>query len=327
MRPWFGQPRLVLAAAVLEVEDRVARLAVGVVAGRGVDEDAPPVPGSSSRSTSARGPRRAARPSAGRVDALLRDLDPAGVLAGAVERLARGVVHLRAVDEHPVVVEPRHDGSRGRGPEAILALRRGVPLVVEEPEVDLLGVRRLDAEGDAQVVDGSAGTPRPGCSWMRACPRRASGPGPDREGRAGPAGRRTTGCSSRGLPCGRDRDAVGAVASSRRSRDSEESTLTIDVAPQSRPGLAGARACGRLHAITRSLRPSPPGRSGRSGRSPSPARCWRSSASSRARRSGSGPAGPPSLNASFEPGTSFAPLTSANWTPFFSSWSSVEPSS
>ncbi len=142
---------LVLAAAVLEVEDGIARLAIGVVAGRGVDEDAPPVLGRL-REVPALADL-AVRHVLGQVvvDALLRDLDPAGVLAGAVERLARGVVHLHAVDEHPVVVEPRHHGVRGRGPEAVLALRRGVPLVVEEPEFDLLGVRRLDAEGHAQV--------------------------------------------------------------------------------------------------------------------------------------------------------------------------------
>src|SRR5690606_23709977 len=39
-----------------------------------------------------------------------------------------------------------------RGPEAALVLGRGVPRVVEEPELDLLRVGGLDAEDDAQVV-------------------------------------------------------------------------------------------------------------------------------------------------------------------------------
>src|SRR4051812_38489275 len=38
-----GPARLVLAAAVLEVEDGITGLVVGVISGRGVDEDPPPV--------------------------------------------------------------------------------------------------------------------------------------------------------------------------------------------------------------------------------------------------------------------------------------------
>ena len=48
-------------------------------------------------------------------------------------------------------MEPRHLGFRGRGPEAILALLRRISLAIEEPEDDLLGVRRLDAERHPQV--------------------------------------------------------------------------------------------------------------------------------------------------------------------------------
>ena len=85
------------------------------------------------------------------VDVLLRDLDSTGLLAGPVERLAGGVIDLCAIDERPVVMEPRHLRIRGRGPEAILALLRGVPLTIKEPEDNLLGVRRLDPERHAKV--------------------------------------------------------------------------------------------------------------------------------------------------------------------------------
>ena len=131
------------------------------------------------------------------VDALLRDLDPAGLLAGPVERLARGVIDLRAVDEHPVVMEPRHLRFRGRGPEAILALLRGIPLAIKEPEDDLLGVRRLDAERHPQVgMD-------PGILLAPDVAGRGDGVGglrsplPERGPRPGgaAAGRRTTRCS------------------------------------------------------------------------------------------------------------------------------------
>ena len=118
--------RLVLAAAVLQVQDRIARVAIVVVTGRGVDEGATPVLGRLGEVPALAD--LAVRHVLGEieVDALLRDLDAAGVLAGPVERVARGVVDLRAVDEHPVVMEPRHLGVRGRGPEAILALLRGI---------------------------------------------------------------------------------------------------------------------------------------------------------------------------------------------------------
>ena len=246
MRPWFGQPRLVLAAAVLEVEDGIPRLAVGVVAGRGVDEDAPPVLGRLREvpALADLAVRHVLRQVV--VDALLRDLDPAGVLAGAVERLARGVVHLHAVDEHPVVVEARHHGVRGRGPEAVLALRRGVPLVVEEPEFDLLGVRRLDAEGDAEVVVDAR--------VLRA---------PD-VGRCGLAlgGFRVLGRIGRGeqgqqagepQAVHREVSRVGVIATPSgpshhhaRAAIRKGSTRTIDVAPQEPPGpVAGTRACGQ----------------------------------------------------------------------------------
>ena len=149
--PLVRPAALVLAAAVLQVQHRVARVALGVVAGRGVDEDAPPPVG-----------RLRVVPALADlavwhvlweivIHALLGDLDAAGHLAGAVIRLARGVVDLRAVDEHAVVMEPRHLRFRGRGPQAIFALRRGITLAVKEPEDDLLGVGRLDAERHPQV--------------------------------------------------------------------------------------------------------------------------------------------------------------------------------
>ena len=137
------------------------------------------------------------------VDALLRDLDPAGLLAGPVERLARGVIDLHAVDEHPVVMEPRHLRFRGRGPEAILALLRGIPLAIKEPEDDLLGVRRLDPERHAQVgmdpgillATDVAGAGMVSTGFELLCLIGGRGQ------RGGAAGRRTTRCSSVDLPC------------------------------------------------------------------------------------------------------------------------------
>ena len=149
--PCFGQPVSSSPPPCCRYRTGYARVAIVVVTGRGVDEGATPVLGRL-REVPALADL-AVRHVLGEVevDALLGDLDAAGVLAGPVERVARGVIDLRAVDEHPVVMEPRHLRFRGRGPEAILALLRRIPLAIEEPEDDLLGVRRLDPERHAQV--------------------------------------------------------------------------------------------------------------------------------------------------------------------------------
>ncbi len=195
--------RLVLAAAVLEVQDGIAHLGVVVVTGRGVDEGATPLLGRlrvvpALPDLAVRNVLREIE-----VDPLLGDLDAAGVLARAVERVARRVVDLGAVDEHPIVVEPRHLGIGGRGPEAILVLRRRVPLGSEEPELDLLGIGCLDPERHPQVgVDlgirlaldvGGRGD---GVGRLR-------NPGPGRVARpgGGTAGQRATCGSSVDLPC------------------------------------------------------------------------------------------------------------------------------
>ena len=142
----------VLAAAVLKVEHRIPHVAIGVVTGRSVDEDAPPGLGRLGEVPAL------ADLTVGHilgeivVDTLFGNLDPAGLLASSVEHFAAGVVDLRAVDENPVVVEPRHLRFRGRGPEAIIALLRGILVAVKEPEDDLLGVGCFDAEGNAGVV-------------------------------------------------------------------------------------------------------------------------------------------------------------------------------
>ena len=252
--PLIRPAGLVLAAPVLEVEDGIARLAIGVVAGRGVDEDAPPdldrlreVPSLADLAV-----RHVLRQVV--VDALLGHFDPARILARAVERPARGVVHLHAVDPHPVVVEAGDYGvGRRGGPEAILVLGRGVPRVIEEPELDLLRIRGLDAERDAQVV----------------VDPRILGPA-DVRGRGGALGR------SRVLG---------------RCEEQADEPQGVHRGVSLRGGVGTTRDVRRVGLLIRSLRRSPPGRSARSGRCPSPARCGRSSPSSSGRPSGSGPAG------------------------------------
>ena len=112
---------LVLAAAMLQVEHRVARVAIGVVARRRVNED-PPLLVRRLREVPALADL-AVRHVLRRVeiDTLLRDLDAAGVFAGAVETIAGGVGDLRPVDEHSIVMEPRHLRVRRRSPKTVVA--------------------------------------------------------------------------------------------------------------------------------------------------------------------------------------------------------------
>ena len=149
--PLVRPAAFVLAGAVLQVQNWIPRIAIGIVAWRRVDEGAAPVLGRLGvvPALADLAVRHVLREVV--IDALLRDLDAAHLLSAAVKRLAAGVVDLHAVDDQRVVVEARHDRVRGPGPDAVVALLGGIALAAEEMELDLLRVRRLDAERDAQV--------------------------------------------------------------------------------------------------------------------------------------------------------------------------------
>ena len=111
----------VLAAAVLQVEDGVALLLIGVVAGRRVHHDVARLPRHlglvPARADLAVGHVLGVV----EIHALLGDLDPARRLAGAEEGVAAGVVDLDAVHDERVVVEAGDDRRRGHRPDAVVA--------------------------------------------------------------------------------------------------------------------------------------------------------------------------------------------------------------
>ncbi len=235
----------VLTTAVLEVQHRIADVAIVVVTGWSVDEDSTPCLGGVGEVPALAD--LAVRTVFGEVviNGLFGDLNPAGHLASAVERLAGGVVDLRAVDKNAVVVEPWNLGLRRRGPEAVLALLAGIPLVIEEPEDDLLSVGGLDAERHAQVgID---------LGILRASDVRGRGNG-------------IGGLRTFGLDGGRGEEE--------RKQSSKPRAVHQRFSLVS--GIGKPVDC-----IIRSLRPSRPARPGRSGRALSSVRCRRSDRSLR----------------------------------------------
>ena len=248
VRPAASRPRRRRAGG----RGRVPRLAVGVVAGRGVDEDAPPVLGRLREvpALADLAVRHVLRQVV--VDALLGDLDPAGVLAGAVERLARRVVHLHAVDEHPVVVEARHHGvawSRSRSRPRPSS--RGTAVLSKNPKSTFWASGALMRKVTRRS------------SWMRgySAPRMFVDAGLPSAGFGSWAG---SGAGEQGQQAGepqavhREVSGEGGIAtpSGRRiitpgPRFGRDQRGQIDVAPQSRPGPS--RDPGIRTTLTRSL--------------------------------------------------------------------------
>ncbi len=142
--PLATPPGLVLARAVLQVEDRITIAGVLVVLGRRVDEAA--ARGASALREVQGLAELAVRDVLDGVEILIlgRDLDAAAPAAGAEEELAAGVGHLGAVNVDPVVMEALVQGACGADPGAVFAFRQSDAAPFGHLQV--LGLRRDDAE-------------------------------------------------------------------------------------------------------------------------------------------------------------------------------------
>lgn len=160
-------PALVFSDPVLEVQHRISLRGFLVLTGRAVDE----------RPSGRAGDLRVVPECANlavrhvlhvvEVGSLLRDLDPAGLLPPAEERLAAGIVDGDPAHDQPVVVEPRHDRRSGHGPDPVLApdhVERTFPEPVVSPaglHLNFLGAGGFEPERDAEVgVDAGYSAPR-----------------------------------------------------------------------------------------------------------------------------------------------------------------------
>ena len=137
---------LVLAAAVLQVEHRVARLRLLVVVRREVDERV--APGAGHLRVVPDLAHLAVRHvlDVVVVDARLGDLDGARVLAAAEERVAALVVHLDAVDDQRVVVQAGRERRRRDRPDAVRLLHHVHLRPAPEVQADLRGLGSLEAD-------------------------------------------------------------------------------------------------------------------------------------------------------------------------------------
>ena len=148
--PLFRPARLILAAAVLQVQHGIPRLQIVVVIRWRVHERPPP------RRHRLRVVAEVAHLSVWRVlhrvivHPRLWNLDAAELPPHPEERVATRVRHRHAVHPQLVIVEPRHLRRNLHRPHPVGA-HRHVVLLGHDVHLDLLRVRRLQAERRAQI--------------------------------------------------------------------------------------------------------------------------------------------------------------------------------
>ena len=175
-----GPARFVFPAAVLQIQNRIARLRVGIVVRRSVDEGAAPLAGDLGQ----------VRPDAHLsvrhilvgivVDALLRHFDSACILAGAVEGVTGRVVHRHAVDDQLIVVEARNQRRSGDAPHSVRPFRH--VMTAGQRNLDLLRIGGFELEGHAVIAvdSGILGAQDVGGRGLRSaggCPKPRPPPG------------------------------------------------------------------------------------------------------------------------------------------------------